>query len=222
MSIFLAEENSIFQGNYSQPFGLGYECELIQRAAKAQIIKYLPEITAYLQKIWDERDKELSSILDIAYNKLQIQQVSEDHIWGGIECVSMINSPVDMWPSILVYSRDASPYGYQEDHFDTSSLPLKIEILCAEGPIKNENIHNKEGLEAMQILDSKMQRLSDAVYLCIQKDKSLSGTIGQIEKPSKVTTSEPWARKEEGETTTGDSYIFQGKQFDFTIQKITI
>ncbi len=221
-SFFPTETEFVLDGNYSAPFGLGYECELIQRAAKAQIITYLPEITERQQNLWDLRDKEFVEKIGGSYKKLNIPKVEKENIRSGIEVMSLIEAPLERWPSILIYARNSSAYQYQEDQFDTVNISLYIEVLCNEGPIKTEEIHNKEGLEGMQLLDSKIQRLSDAIYLCVKKDPSLSGTIGEIEKPPKVTTSLPWARKEEGKTNIGESFIFQGKQFDFTVQKVQV
>lgn len=220
VSTFFAEGESVLTGNYSQPFGLGFECELIQRAAKAQIIKFLPGITEQLQDVWDNRDKEFSETIGMAYKRIIIPKVEENNIRAGIEVMSLIDAPLEVWPTILVYARNSSSYQIQEDQFDTSSISLNIELLCNEGPIKEEVIHGREGLELMEILDSKLQRLSDVISLCINKDRTLSGSVGQFEKPPKVTTSLPWSRKEKS-TATGESYIFQGKQFDYTVQKIS-
>ena len=41
-SLFSEANQSVLDGNYSGPFGLGFEAELVQRAAKAQLIEYLP------------------------------------------------------------------------------------------------------------------------------------------------------------------------------------
>lgn len=222
MNTFFAQENSILTGNYSKPFGMGFECELAQRAAKAQIIKYLPELTAQLQGIWDNRDKEFEEFMGEAHKKILIPKVEKENIRAGIECMSLIDAPLSRWPSILIYSRNGTPYQYQEDQFDTESFALNIEILCkSAGSVKEKEVHNKEGLEMMELLDSEIQRLTDSVYLCIQKDPTLSGSIGQIEKPPKIATSLPWARKE-SETATGETYILQGKQLDFTVQRISL
>jgi hypothetical protein len=221
MSTLFAESESLLVGNYSQPFGLGFECELVQRAAKAQILRYLPGLTSQLQNIWDERDKEFIGVMGGSYKRIRIPKVEKENILSGIEVISLIEAPIDRWPAILIYARNGSAYQIQEDQFDMLSVSLNIEVLCNIGPVNSEEVHGKEGLIAMQELDSQIQRLSDAVYLCIQKDKTLSGSVGQIEKPPKSITSAPWARKKE-KTATGESYIFQGKQFDFTVQKISI
>lgn len=220
MSVFFAEGESVLDGNYSHPFGVGFECELIQRAAKAQIITFLPEIQERLQDIWDNRDKEFCEKFSLSYKKLIIPRPL--NIYSGVEIISLIEAPISVWPLILVYARNGNAYQYQEDQFDTSSITLCIEISCSEGPVKTEEVHNQEGIEAMQLLDSKLQRLSDAVYMCIQKDKTLSGSVGQFEKPPKVTTALPWPRKESTDATGEISYIFQGKQFEFSVQKITL
>jgi hypothetical protein len=220
MSTFFAEKESVLDGNYSQPFGLGFECELIQRAAKAQIITYLPDLLEQLQEIWDQRDREFSEKLGLAYKKLSIPKIKKENIYAGVENISLLEAPLSRWPAVLVYARNGNAYQVQEDQFGMESISFCVEVLCNEGPVKEENIHDKEGIEAMEILDSKIQRLSDAVYLCIQQDTTLCGSIGQIEKPPKITTSLPWSRKAEN-TATGESYIFQGKQLEFAVQKIT-
>ena len=74
-----------------------------------------------------------------------------------------------MWPSVLVYARNGTPYQTQEDHFDTLTVNLIIEILCQEGPIKEEEVHKREGIELMELLDSQLHRLFDVVILCIKK-----------------------------------------------------
>lgn len=222
-SFFPTETESVLNGNYSRPFGLGYESELIEKACKAQIVKYLAEITGRLQDIWDKRDREFIEETKIgSYSKITIPHVKPENIHSGIEVESLINAPLDRWPTILVYARNSTPYSVQEDQFDTVNIPLIIEVLCTDGPVKESEIRAKKGLELMENLNSKLQRLSDAVYLCIKKDPSLSGTIGEIEKPSKVTTSLPWARKENKDSATGESFFFQGKQFDFSVQKVLV
>ena|ERR1700690_176189 len=221
MNTFFAESESLLTGNWSQPFGLGFECELIQRAAKAQIIKFLPELTEQLQNVWNERDKEFAEFTGLAYKKINIPVVKQENVMSGIEHYSVLEAPLERWPSVLICARNANAYQYQEDQFDMESISLSIEMMCLEGPIKEENIHDKEGLEMMQILDSQLQRLADAVALCINKDRTLSGSVGQIEKPPKVTTSIPYSKKEK-KSATGESYIFQGKMFEYIVQKIVL
>jgi len=219
--LFAETDESVFTGNYSQPFGLGFECELAQRAAKGQIAKFLPDLTEQLQGIWDRRDKEFSEVLGYQYIKLVIPTVKEENIRAGIEVMSLIDAPIEVLPTVLIYARNGNSYQIQEDQFDTSSINLTIEILCNEGPVKEEKTHSKEGLALMSILDSKIQRLTDAVHLCIKKDSTLSGSVGQIEKPPKITTSLPWARKE-NINATGENYIYQGKQLDYVFQKLSL
>jgi hypothetical protein len=208
-------------GKWSQGLGLGIESEQIQRAAKAQIMNYLPEITEQLQTVWEHRDKEYIEKIGGSYKRLVIPSVEKKHFFTGTKHISVLKADLDLWPFVITYASDAKPYAIQEDQFDTYSVPLCVEIFCCNGPIENETeLHTERGWEIEQELDSMLQRLSDAVLMCIRKDPSLGGVVGQIEKPNNATTSLPWSRKEAG-TETGNYYIFQGKQFDFTVQKMT-
>lgn len=220
MSLFSESGSSLLEGNYSRSLGLGFESELVQRAAKVQIISYLPEITSELQNIWNYRDKEYEELTNES-KSITIPVLNKENIRSGIENISLIEAPLSRWPSILIYARDGSPYQFQLDQADQETITLNIEILCSIGPVKVEEVHNKEGLLLMEELDSQIHRLSDAVHLCIKKDPTLSGSVGQIEKPPKIVTSLPWSRKEEGQTATGETYIKQGKQLAYAVQKIS-
>ena len=207
-------------GKWSQGLGLGIEAEQIQRAAKAQIMNHIKSITEQLQNIWDKRDEEFAHLTNIQFKKINIPLVDSKNFYTGTKHISVLKAPLQQWPSVIVYSSDAKPYLVQEDQWDTYSIPLCIEVLCYGGPIKNESeLHARPGWIIEQELDSKVQRLSDVVHLCIRKDPSLGGVIGEIEKPPNAITSLPWSRKEQGTTGVGNFYIFQGKQLEYIVQK---
>lgn len=197
--------------------GLGIEHEQVQRAAKAQIMDFLPEVTKQLQGIWDQRDRNHAEITDTAFNKIKLPEVEKENFYTGLK-PSLVEAPLFKWPSITVFCHNSKPSSFQADQYDTNDLSMGIWILCKIGPIKEENIHEDEGIKAEEELDSITQRLSDAVHICIKKDPCLGGVIaGNIEKPPVIDQEMPWSRKKE--KGTGNIYIFQGKQMMYTVQK---
>lgn len=214
------QEEKLF-GPWSQsPIDIGIGAEQIQRAAKVQIIEHLPSITEQLQSIWNQRDKEFTERIDGSYKPTQIPKIENSSFYTGTKHISVLKAELNLWPFVVIYSSDAKAYTYQADQFDTHSIPLCIEAMCVNGPINSENeLHTKRGWEVEQELDSMVQRLSDAIHMCIEKDRSLGGVNWAIEKPPNATTSLPWSRKESGPTETGKFFIFQGKQLEYTVQR---
>jgi len=219
MTVGLINESTTFGSDISHlGLGEGLELEQVQRSAKAQIMKYLPEITKQLQSVWDERDEEYCELINVAYSKVKIPNVDKQNFYTGIK-PSLLLAPVQMWPSITVWCHDSKASMFQADQYDTNDAKLGIEVLCNAGPINKEKLHLKEGILLEQQLDSQIQRLTDAVLMCIKKDPALGGVIhGAIEKPANVTTSLPWSRQDE---QTSNWYIFQGKLCEYTVQKNT-
>lgn len=199
--------------------GLGVESEQVQRAAKAQIINYIDEITEDLQKEWNRRDKNFYEVISGSYKEIPIPIVDKKNIFTGQHPVSQIFAPLNMWPRIEIYCQDASPYQFQEDNWDTFLTTLCIELFCKAGPVSQEDLHSRRGYELEQELDSITQRLTDIVHLCIRKDPTIGNVAaGEIEKPPSIKQSLPWSSKE-NTTDTGEYYIFQGKQIKYSVQK---
>jgi hypothetical protein len=220
-TIDFTEKNELFGGNWDRPhLGLGIESEQIQRAAKSQIMNFLPEISDQVENVWMERDKVYAETIKGSYKKLRLPQVKKENFFTGGKHSQIIEQfPLEIWPFIVIYSHDAKPYMIQEDQFDTFTIPLFVEVMCSNGPVfKEEELHTREGIELMVELDSIVQRLSDAVHLCIKKDPTIGGVAGSIEKPPVVKQCLPWARKEVTKIATGEWYIFQGKQFEYQVQ----
>lgn len=211
----LISEFEAFGSNVSHMgVGLGGETEQIQRALKAQIMKFLPECTEQLQQFWDKKDKNYAEFTNTSISRIELPKIEKKNYYTGIK-PSLLEAPLYMWPSVTVWAHDSKPSSFQADQYDTIDVPIFIAILCHKGPVKQAELHGKEGIEIEQELDSVIQRLSDAVHMCVKKDPTIGNVLaGAIEKPPIATQYMPWSKpQQEG------VYIFQGKQLQYTGQK---
>jgi hypothetical protein len=200
--------------------GLGVETEQVQRAAKAQIMNNIEYIREELQAQWNLKDKNFYEFISGSYKEIKIPIVEKKNFFTGMfSDVSQLLAGLELWPRVEIYCVDAKPYQYQQNILETFTIPLKIRCLCEVGPVNEEELHKRTGRELMQELDSKLQRLTQNVHMCIRKDPTLGfSTMGEIEKPPVISQGTPWSRKENKEDV-GDFYIFQGKQIEYQIQK---
>lgn len=221
MAIFPTQEFEAFGTGLDRlGIGLGSESETIQRSVYKQIFINLPKMTEKLQTAWDIRDKTFSEEIERNISYIKIPIVDKKNIYmGGKNEVSQLEATLDIWPRIEIHCSNSKQSSLKLDNYGQNDLPFYIEVYCNIGPVSEAELHSGEGFEKMQELDSKLQRLTDVAHLCIAADYSLGGVImGEIEKLPISTQSKPWARKETKQAT-GEYYIFQAKQLQYSVQK---
>lgn len=197
---------------------IGDDGEFVQRAAIAQIKANLSQAVAYLENIWDQRDKEFAEVMGRKFQSITIDVPTSDNLYTGAR-PSLVESPVQFWPSITARCNNAkaSQEG-QLDQMDVIDLDLYIEILCKAGPVPQADLHALPGIEAEGAVDAQGNRLTSAVQGCISVDKTLGGVVQRISKPGTIKPSKPFARPERA-NGTGDYYIFYGKQLNYIVTK---
>lgn len=222
MSVFPTQEAELFGSNLDRlVIGLGIETETIQRSVFKQIYKNLPSMTKKLQFAWDQRDKTFSEEIERNFAPIKIPSVEKKNFFtGGKNEVSQLEAALDVWPRIEIHCGNSKPSSTLfPDQYGQNDINIYVEVYCNEGPVSESELHTGEGFEKMQILDSKLQRLTDAVHLSIAEDYSLGSVLANpIQKTPIVSQSRPWARKENN-NATGEFYIFQAKQLQYTVQK---
>lgn len=193
--------------------GLG--TEEIQRAVITQIRAHLADEIAGLKDLWDARDRDYCAMIGAQFEPTIIPKVKDSNFYTGTK-PSLVQAPLDRWPSITAFCGELVPAGDQPDHFGTLNIPIYVEVLCAAGPVEQEEIYNAKGIVTEEILDRMLSRLTDAVHLCIMRNPTLGILAGNLTPPSLIT-SQPFARAEE--KGTGTRYIFQGRQLSYSGQK---
>lgn len=195
----------------------GIGSEQIVRAAIAQIQSNLEQATAQVQEVWDARDQDFAEQFDRPYRQTIIPQVTLKNYYTG-QKPSLVEAPLDRWPSITVYCGNHSPAPAQPDEFGVTSIPLFIEVLCETGPIAEADLHDTEGIEAEDKVFRIAERLASAVHISVTSDPTLGGVLtGPIQGPPTVISAPPYARK--ASKGAGDNHIFTGRQLQYPALK---
>jgi hypothetical protein len=219
---------STFQSTVDPIFGsairstptIGGDEEMVQRAAIVQIFKNLNEAVQYEEGIWAARDMAFAEEMERKFTPVNIELPKSDSFYTGPR-PSLVESPSNYWPSITARcngGRSASPAD-QLDTIDVVVVDLFIEVLCKAGPVNQEELHQRAGIEADGSVDAQVQRLTAAVQGCIARDKTLGGVVQWIDRPPTVKPSIPFARPGTGPKGSGPYFVFQGKQLLYTIVK---
>lgn len=211
-----------------QPFGGAFDRfavepglggEEIVRAALWQVKSHIEEKTAYVKSIWDERDEAFATEFEKPFRQTVLPTIAPRNYYTG-QTPSLVEAPLEQWPSITIYAGQSTPAPAQPDQYDTMRIPLYVEVLCSFGPVKETELHAEQGIEAENAVWRICERLSSAVHLCIKTDPSLGGTLaGPIERPPEIVRSEPFARK--ADKGAGDFHIFAGRQLQYSTLKHT-
>jgi hypothetical protein len=218
MSFFPQSVDPIFMGAQRMQPGIGADEEMVQRAALAQIKNEIAGVIAYEEALWHARDLAFFSEMGWEYVPVKIEVPELRSFYLGAR-PSLVEAPVKFWPSITVRANSATPSMEQLDQIDEYNVPLIIEVLCKAGPVKQTELHDAPGIKADGMVDAQSQRLSAAVIGCIAMDKTLGGVVASIQKPPTVKPSVPFSRPGTGKGGTGDYFVFQGKQIQYTVTK---
>lgn len=215
--LFHSNISPIFPSGQRMEPAIGDDGEMVQRAAILQIKNNLPGAVAYIQNLWDARDREYSQMMDTKFEPVNIDLPAQDGYYTGAR-PSLVESPVHFWPSITARCNNAKPSAEQLDQIDVIDLDLFIEILCKAGPVPQSEIKETAGIEAEGAVDAQVQRLTAAVQGCISIDKSLGAVVQRIARPPIIRPSKPFTRPE-STGGTGDYYVFMGKQLNYIVTK---
>lgn len=196
---------------------IGDDCEQVQRAAILQIKTNIAGAVSYIENLWEARDREFAKLMDNKFESVSIDIPRDDNFYTGAR-PSLVESPVDFWPSITARCNNARPSLEQLDQVDIIDADLYIEILCKAGPVPQKELQERAGIEAEGMVDAQAQRLTAAVQGCISLDKSLGAVVQRIARPPTIRPSKPFARPESA-GGTGDYYVFMGKQLNYIVSK---
>lgn len=190
--------------------------EMVQRAAILQIKTNIDAQMEVQENLWEQRDREYAQLMERAYVKTPLAPIEADNFYTG-QRPSLVEAPLERWPNVTARCEEAQAFGQQADQYDTFSMSLFVEVLCAvgPGPDPNDPVNDDHDLEDQ--IDRQSHRLTAAVHCAIRLDPSLGGMIHPIQNPPTITPSLLWTRKGDEAPGSGDYYYFQGKQLKYTV-----
>lgn len=212
--------DAIFSGWEQNAIDIGDNGLFLELAAKIQIQRYLEAECERQETFWVKRMKDLGALLPTSRLPTpKIRRVKDSNIYIGPR-PSLLQAPIDFWPSITVRCGDLRPSrGGQNDQYDTFDCDFYIEVMCYAGPVARDQIHLQPGIDAEGSVNLQVHLLSGAVQMCIRKDPSLGGAILPIQNPPSVHPSFPTAVPGDNQERAGDYNLYQGRQHHYVITR---
>lgn len=179
-------------------------------------------INTYLgdeQAVGNVNDVEIATVSGQPLVQVSLELVDPRYIHYGHR-PSMIEAPVTEYPSVSVMAYIASPAGtnINVDYGHSVSLKVAIEMIVKSGPYQEDD---RMG-EGEDIVGRRIKRTAEAVHRLMMDHQSLGGAFEPPEVAPTVTWGDIFARDEDGETSTGNRWYWQGVRMEYTYLKQTV
>jgi hypothetical protein len=139
----------------------------------------------------------------LGYPLVRNEYVRPENFYHGHR-PSLIDAPVDKYPNVCSMAWQATPEVERLDEMNKYQIILFIESMC-------------KSVEDEEELNSRVQRMTDAIHTCFMKNKSLGGTTVRLGDTPRATLSEIFVRPEiRGH---GDRFLWQGSRLEYSIEK---
>lgn len=204
----------------SQIIDKGLGLERIQREAFLVLFKNLNKEQIQLDQAWATLDAQLSTETGREFDSIILETVENFNFHMGHR-PSLIEAPIQRYPNISVMAYQSRPEGIaQIDQMASVSNRLFVECMV-KSPSYESNLEEvTEGqIEAERVVNSRIQRMTDAVNNVIQSNRTLNGTIAEITQNPSVLISDVFTRREN--TSYGQNWLWQGSRLEYEISKLS-
>lgn len=167
------------------------------------------------QTDWAGLDEDLAGFREVDYVPITLEQIAPQDFHLGHR-PSLINAPIERYPNIstMAYRSTESPFNTL-DHIDSSMLTLMVEAMVKAEP-QDQSGNVEIELEAQDLCNRRIQRLTDGIVTCLLQNKTLNGMVPEIGTPRVVIT-DVFTRRDK--TSHGQKWFWQGSRVEFPIQK---
>lgn len=125
---------------------------------------------------------------------------------------SMIEAPVDQYPSLAVMAYRIAPLGDQNEAADNAQVSLSVETIVRSGPFRPDD---KDG-DGETALNRRLLRTVEALHKVLLDARDIVGWVPPERSPTAIM-GEIWAR--DAEVNEGDRWYFQGARMEWTFSK---
>jgi hypothetical protein len=190
--------------------------ELVQRAAAVQIIEQLPSAIIDVHAVWAGRDADWALARNRPAIGTTLKAVNPSSVF--LAGVDMQLQDPDIFPAISIRCGNSIPAEDREqgDQFDQLENTLTIEIWAVIGPY-TEALSDHSNLEE---IDRIIHRLTSAVRLAINFDRSLGETTMGIRRPPRARFALPFVMKSTAQNI-GGSYLAQAAELTYTVSALS-
>lgn len=198
--------------------GLGLE--RIQREAFLVLFKNLNEEIGLLESAWTTLDNELAVETGRDFDAITLERVEDFNFHMGHR-PSLIEAPIQRYPNVSVMAYQVRPEGVNQiDQMSQSLDRLFVEVMVKSPQYKTSTEEATDGqVEAERIVNSRIQRMTDAVNNVLQSNRTLNGTVQEIIGIPSVIISDVFPRA--SNTSYGQPWLWQGSRLEYEISKLS-
>ncbi len=198
--------------------GLGLE--RLQREAFLVLYKNLNQELSILESAWQTLDTQLAVETGRDFDTITLEPVEDMNFHMGHR-PSMIEAPIQRYPAVAVMAYQVRPEGViQIDQMNQHMDRLFIEIMVKSPQYETTTEEASDGqIEAERVVNSRIQRTTDAVNNVIQNHRTLNGVVQEITQTPSVIISDVFPRA--AHTSYGQEWLWQGSRLEYEVSKLS-
>lgn len=178
--------------------------ERVAREALIILIETINDALPEQDDYWAPLDEELADLRGVDYAPITLEPVDLTNFYLGHQ-PSLIKAPVERYPNISVMADHAGTEGDNDyDQGEAYGLRVWVELMA-------KSVTGEEEVNA------RIQRMTDAVNICMVSNPTLRGTIHGYDGPPSADIGEVFTRKER--TTYGAEWFWQGARLEYRVRK---
>lgn len=190
----------------------GIGLELVGRATRLLLLDNLNDEIDVQAARWNDADSALQALgADEGVGQVDVPHVEPGNFHEGPH-KSLIEASPDCFPNISVMAYAAVPAATRSfDQADSSEITLFVETMAISGPVP-------EGLEVAHesIVHRRIQRMTDAVAIVVERDRTLIGTVQVMRTPPRGGVGNSSWLRQQGKGA-GPKYIWHGSRLQYTV-----
>jgi len=190
--------------------------EAVGRAVRLVLAGGLNDEIDRQQQRWLQADELFETAgFDAGLRAAGIDHVATDNIFGGPH-KSLVASPLGRFPNVSVtaYAARAAPSNSLNDRMKAIEVTMLVETMVYAGPRTDDN-----ALFVESLVHRRIERTSEAVIACIERSRTLLGTVDHVPQPSGGLVNASWTRTEDTEGASGAIYVLHGSRFQYALTR---
>lgn len=197
----------------------GAGLEVIQRGAFTVLYKQLNTFIGECEAAWEQSDLDFAEMTGVNYVPTTLERVEPENFHAG-HTPSLIGAPVDQYPNVVAmcYRATPGPGTEQYDHQSKYRASLIVETMVRGIPDPpNNDLNSPESLAAAAMVNSRAQRMVEAVHVCLMANPTLGGVVSGFDGDPTSSVTELFTRKEK--TAYGPHWYWQGGRIEYAVRK---
>jgi hypothetical protein len=176
--------------------------EEIEREAFLVLFDNINAVQDAVADYWSTPDQDFATRTGRTYEPLTLETVEPDNFHHG-PTPSLIKAPIERYPNVSVWVSRATSANLDFDHQSSWNLTLNVEVMAKGG---NEHDVNRRAI-----------RLAEAANICIRRNRTLNGAVGEISTDPTFVPGDTFVRREN--TAYGPQWFWRGARLEYAVRK---